>query len=126
MTVNINNSLFVSLEVVNALVAILLLYGLLFCPSSFIVFLCIFIAVFGIFLGQVSHSCLVNHLQCTMNIIPETTPQNRFQTLSHGIGKTVLLDPTAIYLVLLVMMHIVVLLGFVRLYNMLSKKKGFL
>jgi hypothetical protein len=123
---NVNDSLSLGIEITNGLVVVLLVYGLLFCPSPFIVFLCIFLAVFGIFLGQVSHYCIVDHVQCTMTTAPETFPRNRFEILSDGVGKAVRLEPKAIYLVLLVMMHIVVLVGFYRLYTMLSKEKGFL
>jgi hypothetical protein len=123
---NVNHSLSLGIEITNALVVVLLVYGLLFCPNPRVVFLCIFLAVFGIFLGQVSHYCVVDHVQYTMSVTPDTFPRNRFEIVSDKVGTVARVEPKAIYLVLLVMMHVVILVGFFRLYTMLLKEKGFL
>ena len=123
---NMNDSLSLGIEITNGLVVVLLVYGLLFCPNPFIVFLSIFLAVFGIFLGQVSHYCIVDHVQNTLSVTPDTFPRNRFQIVSDKVGIVARVEPKAIYLVLLVMMHVVILIGFFRLYTMLVKEKGFL
>ena len=124
---NIHHGLTIALETVNALIAILLVYGLLFCPNPNIVFLCVFLSILFIFIGQVSHQCLINHLQTTWTVTPDTTASfNRFEKVSNAVGNCIRVQPTAVYLVLLVTMHFVVLVGFFRLYTMLSREKGFL
>jgi hypothetical protein len=124
---NIHRGLTIALETVHGLIVILLVYGLLFCPNPNIVFLCLFLSILIIFIGQVSHQCLMNHLQYTWTLSPETAAsQNRFDMVSKAIGNCTAMEPTAVYLVLLVTMHFVVLVGFFRLYTMLSREKGFL
>lgn len=125
---NINHGLSISVEVVGGLVAVLLLYGLLFARTAPVVFLSVFLSVFTVFVGQVSAGqYLVNHFQCTLSAPPNTTcARDRFQVMLNHVGAALRVEPKAVYLVLMVTMHLVILVGFFRLYTLLLREKGFL
>lgn len=127
MPVNVNHNLSTGLEAVGAIIGLLLLGGLLFSNDLGLLYASLFLSVFFIILAQVSGDSLLNHLQSTCSCAqPEDARRNRFEMASHHVGKTISIDPKAVHLVLLVMMHFVVLIGFFRLYTLLSREKGFL
>jgi len=122
---HVNRAVYIGLEVLHALIGVLLIYGLLFSNDMRILFASLVVAVLAIMVAQLTQDTLLNHLQCTLEMHPKEE-KSRFQRIAHGVAATVPVDPSAVYLFLLVMTYLVILVGFYRLYDTLSRIKGFL
>jgi hypothetical protein len=117
------NFVWVSLEVLNGAVGCLLLYGLLFSPDAPTVFGCLFFASVLMVLGQITSDYLLNHVQTSFCI--QQTSNQRLKYISECVYEKTNVDANAVYLLLMTMMYTVVIIGFYRLYVMLSREKGF-
>lgn len=122
-------SLLISFETLHVLVWVVLVYGLLFVRDPGWLFCCIFFAVVVITLGQLTNEYLLDHLTSTLDPLSEeseTGKKTRVEGCAGAIATPMGVRETTVSLVLRVMIHFTILVGFYRLYAVLSQRKGFI
>jgi len=120
-------SLLISFETLHVLVWAVLVYGLLFVSDPGWLFCCIFFAVVVITLGQLTNEYLLDHLTSTLDPLSDKTSQKtRVEGCAGALAVPLGVRETTVSLVLRIMIHFTLLLGFYRLYAVLSQRKGFI
>ena len=117
----------ISFETLHVLVWAMLVYGLLFVSDPGWLFCCIFFAVVVITLGQLTNEYLLDHLTSTLDPLSEETHQKtRVEGCAGALAAPLGVRETTVSLVIRVMIHFTLLVGFYRLYAVLSQRKGFI
>lgn len=120
-------SLLISFETLHVLVWVVLVYGLLFVSDPGWLFCCIFFAVVVITLGQLTNEYLLDHLTSTLDpLSDDRSKKTRVEGCAGAIATPMGVRETTVSLVLRVMIHFTILVGFYRLYAVLSQRKGFI
>lgn len=102
---------------------VMVLYGLLFVQDALLLFFCLFLSVFVIVVGQLSKQYWLDVLTSTFRVQDKNI--TRLEYHSTIIGHTLFIDPTAVAVSFQVVVNLIILFGFYRLYTMFSKRKDF-
>jgi hypothetical protein len=121
----VHQAIYTTWEILHGLVILLLVYGMLFCPQIYVIYASVVASIVLIVLAQLTDDTLINHLQSMHEMHPKEE-KSRFQIIAQHVGTTVRIEPSAVYLFLLIMTYLTVMVGFFRLFQKLSLLQGFL